>query len=54
MDCDSCHRPHGAHDAADDDGKRRLLEYTAPGAHGTTPCAECHDTGTQCGYESGQ
>lgn len=51
VDCDSCHRPHGAHNAAADDGKRRLLEYTSPGAHGTTPCAECHDTGTQCGYK---
>lgn len=51
VDCDSCHRPHGAHDASADDGKRRLLEHTSPGAHGTTPCAECHDTGTQCGYQ---
>ena len=54
LDCDSCHRPHGAHPASEDADtrKRRLLEYTSPGAHGTAPCLECHDTDFQCGYQS--
>jgi predicted CXXCH cytochrome family protein len=49
LDCDSCHRPHGAHDASGDDGKRRILEFTGPQSHGTVPCLECHDTNLQCG-----
>ena len=50
MDCDSCHRPHGAHDDSSDDGIRRILTYTAAGAHGTAPCLECHDTEVMCGF----
>lgn len=50
MDCDSCHRPHGAHDAGLDGAKILLLELSAIGAQGTVPCAECHDTNQQCGY----
>lgn len=52
LDCDSCHRPHGADDDSDDDGKKRILEYTAPGEHGTIPCLECHDVNSQCGFQS--
>jgi predicted CXXCH cytochrome family protein len=48
LDCDSCHRPHGAHDDSADDGIQRILEYTGPGAHGTIICYECHDTEVQC------
>jgi hypothetical protein len=53
MDCDSCHRPHGAHPGSEDPvtGKRLLLEYGVPGANGTAPCLECHDTDNQCGYK---
>jgi len=51
LDCDSCHRPHGADSSSADDGIHRILEYTAPGQHGTVPCFECHDVNTQCGYE---
>jgi predicted CXXCH cytochrome family protein len=51
LDCDSCHRPHGADTDSADDGVRRILKFTSPGAHGTTPCAECHDTDVQCGFE---
>ncbi|MHB8836141.1 MAG: cytochrome c3 family protein [Candidatus Methylomirabilia bacterium] len=48
VDCDSCHRPHGAHDSSSDDGIYRILDYTGPQAHGTIPCNECHDTDLQC------
>jgi hypothetical protein len=51
LDCDSCHRPHGAHDASEDDGIRRILEFTGAKAHGTLPCFDCHDTDKQCGGE---
>lgn len=48
LDCDSCHRPHGAHDDSADDGTFRILEFTGFGAHGTIPCYDCHDTEIQC------
>lgn len=50
VDCDSCHRPHGAHDEGLDGTKILLLELSALGAQGTVPCLECHDTNEQCGY----
>ena len=51
LDCDSCHRPHGAHDSSTTaGGKYLLLEYTTPGTDGTSPCLECHNPSTQCGF----
>jgi hypothetical protein len=50
LDCDSCHRPHGADTDSAADGVHRIIEYTDPGRHGTTPCLECHDTTSQCGF----
>ncbi len=52
IDCDSCHRPHGADNDSADDGKHRILEYDAPASHGTTPCLECHNPDSQCGFGS--
>jgi len=52
LDCDSCHRPHGADTDSADDGVHRLLEHTEPGRHGTVPCLECHDTEAQCGFDT--
>ena len=51
LDCDSCHRPHGAHDSSTVEGKQLLLEYTTVGNHGTSPCLECHNPSTQCGFQ---
>lgn len=51
LDCDSCHRPHGADTDSSDDGTHRILDYTEIGQHGTAPCLECHDVNTQCGFE---
>jgi len=48
LDCDSCHRPHGAHSDSGVGGKQLILEYTAAGSHGTVPCLECHDSDDQC------
>lgn len=48
VNCDSCHRPHNADADSLDVNRYLILENTAASAWGTTICAECHNTDTQC------
>jgi len=49
VDCDSCHRAHNADpDSLDTTNNRHLILEVTDTNWGTTICAECHNTDTQC------